>query len=170
MSTHDKQMLEAISCTLLSEVHDKVSKYDVIGIDEGQFFEDIVEFSEKFANEGKIIVIAALDGSFERKRFGNVIDLIPMAERVVKLDAVCIDCKEPASFTKRLIESMETEVIGGAEIYKPVCRQCFNKDQKQRTPLKEITDSKSKFIDLDSPIMIDDENKSGLNYAQGFES
>ena len=121
VSTHDKQMIEAISCTLLSEVEDKVSHYDVIGIDEGQFFDDIVEFAEKMANSGKIIVIAALDGTFERKRFGRVIDLIPMAERVEKLDAVCMDCKEAAAFTKRLTTSKETEVIGGSETYKPVC-------------------------------------------------
>ena len=52
------------------------------------------------ANKGKIIVIAALDGTFERKKFGKVIDLIPLAERVEKLDAVCMDCKETAYFTK----------------------------------------------------------------------
>jgi len=92
-----------------------------IGIDEGQFFDDIVEFAEKMANSGKIIVIAALDGTFERKRFGRVIDLIPMAERVEKLDAVCMDCKEAAAFTKRLTTSKETEVIGGSETYKPLC-------------------------------------------------
>mgnify|MGYP002413160217 FL=1 len=81
------------------------------------------------ANKGKIIVIAALDGTFERKKFGKVIDLIPLAEWVEKLDAVCMDCKETAYFTKRTTDSKETEVIGGSEIYKPVCRKCFNKDK-----------------------------------------
>ena len=96
---------------------------------------------------------------------GNVLDLIPRAERVCKLDAVCIDCKEPAYFTKRLTSSNETEVIGGAETYKPVCWKCFNKDQIVRHPLEDITDLKSKYIEAGSPIMVDDENMSGLNYS-----
>ncbi len=92
------------------------------------------------ANAGKIVAISALDGTFERKRFGNVIDLIPLAEKVEKLDAVCMDCKGPAYFTKRIIDSKEVEVIGGAESYKPVCRVCFMKDKEIREPLKELVE------------------------------
>ena len=84
------------------------------------------------ANAGKIVVVSALDSTFERKKFGNIIDLIPKAERVEKLDAVCMDCHGPAYFTKRTISSMEVEVIGGAESYKPVCRACYNKDLPKR--------------------------------------
>ena len=95
------------------------------------------------ANKGKIIVISALDSTFERKKFGNITDLIPMAERVEKLDAVCVDCKGLAHFTKRTIQSKKLELIGGAEVYKPVCRKCFNKteDSDMRQPLKEISKS-----------------------------
>ena len=100
VSTHDKQMIKAIACTQLYDVAEQVKDFEVIGIDEGQFFDDIIEFSEEMANKGKIIVIAALDGTFERKKFGKVVDLIPLAERVEKLDAVCMDCKETAYFTK----------------------------------------------------------------------
>ena len=120
-------MIKAISCTNLYDIFDEVWDYEVIGIDEGQFFDDIIEFSEEMANNGKIVVIAALDGTFDWKKFGKVIDLIPLAEWVEKLDAVCMDCKETAYFTKRTIDSKETEVIGGAEMYKPVCWKCFNK-------------------------------------------
>ena len=73
------------------------------------------------ANNGKIVHISALDGTFERKTFGNVLNLIPMAERVEKLDAVCMDRKNTASFTKRITSSKEVELIGGADMYKPVC-------------------------------------------------
>lgn len=129
VSTHDQQMIEAVSCDRLMDVQEKALDFDIIGIDEGQFFEDIVEFSEQMANEGKMVIIAALDGTFERKAFGKVLELIPLAESITKLDAVCVDCKHSASFTKRLCDSKETELIGGAEIYKPVCRGCYNKDE-----------------------------------------
>ena len=120
ISTHDQQMIEAVSCEDIMEVKERALDFDIIGIDEGQFFENVVEFSETMANLGKMIIVAALDGTFERKAFGKVLELIPLAESVTKLDAVCIDCKQSASFTKRLCDSKETELIGGAEIYKPV--------------------------------------------------
>ena len=53
--------------------------YDVVGIDEGQFFPDVVEFCDGAANLGKTVVVAALDGTFERKPFGNIVSLIPLA-------------------------------------------------------------------------------------------
>lgn len=74
---------------------------------------------------GKIVVVAALDGTFERKAFGNIIKLIPLAEKVTKLCAVCVYCTQEAAFTRRITESKEIQLIGGAEMYKPVCRSCF---------------------------------------------
>jgi thymidine kinase len=70
-------------------------------------------------------VIAALDGTFERKPFGDIVNLISMAEKVKKLSAVCVYCTEEAHFTKRIVASKEVQLIGGAEMYKPVCRLCF---------------------------------------------
>ena len=70
-------------------------------------------------------MVVALDGTFERKAFGNIVNLIPLAEKVSKLSAVCVYCAKEAAFTKRVTESQEIEVIGGAEMYKPVCRSCF---------------------------------------------
>lgn len=57
-------------------------EYDCIGIDEGQFYEDIVDFAETAANLGKIVIISALSGTFERKPFKDVLDLIPKCEKV----------------------------------------------------------------------------------------
>lgn len=73
----------------------------MIGIDEGQFFSDCVEFAEQWANRGKIIVISALDATFERKAFGNILALVPLAEQVIKLNAVCMSCHKEGSFSKR---------------------------------------------------------------------
>eukprot|EP00742_Colponemidia_sp_Colp-10_P009141 GILJ01009943.1.p1 GENE.GILJ01009943.1~~GILJ01009943.1.p1 ORF type:complete len:253 (+),score=26.85 GILJ01009943.1:28-759(+) len=125
MSTHDRQMIHAQPCKVLREVNDMFDDYDIIGIDEGQFFPDLVEMCEKFANRGKTVIVAALDGTFQRKAFGSVLELIPLAEKVTKLTAVCSHCFKDASFTKRLGNETAVEVIGGAEKYLPVCRACF---------------------------------------------
>lgn len=60
------------------------------------------------ANSGKTVIVAALDGTFQRQPFGSILNLVPMAESVIKLNAVCMVCYNDASFTKRL--GTETEV------------------------------------------------------------
>ncbi|KAJ6235924.1 thymidine kinase [Anaeramoeba flamelloides] len=125
-STHDKVMMDAVPCTgKLFEVEDKVKDYDVIGIDEGQFFEDVVEFSEHMANKGKVVLIAALDGTFERKPFGRVLELVAKAEQVIKLNAVCMLTYKDAAFSKRISQEKEVQVIGGSDKYVAVSREGF---------------------------------------------
>lgn len=100
MSTHDKEMISATPCLNLNEVEEKAKDFDVIGIDEGQFFPTLVGFSEKMANMGKIVIVAALDGTFQKKPFGSVLELVPLSESVTKLSAVCMICFRDASFTR----------------------------------------------------------------------
>jgi thymidine kinase len=54
--------------------------FNVIGIDEGQFFPDIAQFADDMANIGKVVIVAALDGTFLRQPFGSILDLVPKAE------------------------------------------------------------------------------------------
>ncbi len=88
MSTHDKQMIPAFPCSRLSALGDTWRDYDVIGVDEGQFFPDLVDFCEMAANAGKTVVVAALDADYNRRAFGRVHELLPLAESVHKLRAV----------------------------------------------------------------------------------
>ncbi|KAG6936840.1 thymidine kinase 1, soluble [Chelydra serpentina] len=67
VSTHDRNTMEALSACYLGDVHQEALGSAVIGIDEGQFFPDIVEFCETMANAGKTVIVAALDGTFQRK-------------------------------------------------------------------------------------------------------
>ncbi|XP_007483002.1 thymidine kinase, cytosolic isoform X2 [Monodelphis domestica] len=136
-STHDRNTMEALPACLLRDVAQNALAVTVIGIDEGQFFPDIVEFSETMANAGKTIIVAALDGTFQRKAFGNILNLVPLAESVVKLTAVCMECFREAAYTKRLGIEKEVEVIGGADKYHSVCRLCyFKKVSGQSTGLE----------------------------------
>ena len=76
--------------------------------------------------------IAALDGTFERKNFNSILDLVPMAEHVTKLSAVCMSCGDDAAFTKRLDPSNKIiESIGGTDQYKACCRKCWTKEENQ---------------------------------------
>ena len=71
-----------------------------------------MEFAEDMANRGKTVIVAALDGTFQRSGFGNILSLVPLSESVVKLTAVCMICFEEASYTKRT--SAETSVCGSS--------------------------------------------------------
>lgn len=66
-STHDRNTMDALPACMLRDVTQESLGVAVIGIDEGQFFPDIVDFCEMMANEGKTVIVAALDGTFQRK-------------------------------------------------------------------------------------------------------
>ncbi|XP_044275824.1 thymidine kinase, cytosolic isoform X1 [Varanus komodoensis] len=150
VSTHDRNTMEALSACCLKDVQQEALSCAVIGIDEGQFFPDIVEFCETMANAGKTVVVAALDGTFQRKAFGNILQLVPLAESVVKLNAVCMECFHEASYTKRLGAEKEVEVIGGADKYQSVCRVCYFKKRPQpcATENKENLPGGNKQLDF----------------------
>ncbi|KJE98008.1 thymidine kinase [Capsaspora owczarzaki ATCC 30864] len=136
ISTHDRSILKATAATVLQDIATEARHFNVIGIDEGQFFPDVVEFSEQMAKAGKTVIVAALDGTFQRKPFGRVLELVPLAESVVKLTAVCMNCANDAPFTKRLGAETAIEVIGGQESYMAACRECFDKvpETKSKIP------------------------------------
>ena len=125
LATHDRQTMVARPCEKLEDIESLYRGFDVIGIDEGQFFPDLNEFCERAANEGKVVIVAALDGTFERKPFGTVCELVPLAERVEKLTAVCRVTGADAAFSRRLGSATEVELIGGAEMYMPVSRSGY---------------------------------------------
>ncbi|KAI9109068.1 hypothetical protein K1719_020023 [Acacia pycnantha] len=102
---------------------DSYEKLDVIGIDEAQFFDDLYDFCCKAAdNDGKIVIVAGLDGDYLRRNFGSVLHIIPLADTVTKLTARCDLCGKRAFFTWRKTQETQTELIGGADVYMPVCR------------------------------------------------
>ncbi|KAL4555388.1 hypothetical protein LXL04_038006 [Taraxacum kok-saghyz] len=101
-------------------------KLDVIGIDEAQFFDDLYEFCSKAADDdGKTIIVAGLDGDYLRRNFGPVLDIVPLADTITKLTARCEVCGKKAHFTFRKTKETKTELIGGADMYMPVCRQHY---------------------------------------------
>lgn len=105
---------------------------DVIIVNEGQFFDDLISFCKKWSDDHKKdIVVCGLDGDYLRKPFGKITELIPLADEVTKLRALCSICKDGtlASFTLRLSDETSQIVIGSTN-YKAVCRKCYIKFNK----------------------------------------
>ncbi|KAF9679399.1 hypothetical protein SADUNF_Sadunf06G0011200 [Salix dunnii] len=129
--THDGIKLPCCALPNLSSFRQKFGQdaydqLDVIGIDEAQFFEDLYDFCHDVADhDGKTVIVAGLDGDYLRRSFGSVLDVIPLADSVTKLSAQCEICGKRAFFTLRKTEETQTELIGGADIYMPVCRQHY---------------------------------------------
>ena len=122
--TSDKRYSE----TMLS-THDTV-----ILINEGQFFNDLYEWTEMMVETNhKEIYICGLDGDFNRNKFGQMLDLIPLCDKVTKLKSLCSMCKNgtKALFSLRVTEEKE-QVLIGSDCYKPVCRACYNKYHKNK--------------------------------------
>lgn len=125
---------DSVKVSKLSDID--VLAYDVIGIDEGQLFHDlrsqVLMWVEKHK---KIVIVAGLNGDFRRNMFGQIVDLVPYCDNIEKLTPFCLPCKrsqqkiQPAHFTKRTVRSDETILIGGKDVYIPVCRECFLNDQ-----------------------------------------
>ncbi|RNF40028.1 thymidine kinase [Planococcus salinus] len=104
-------------------------EYDVIAVDEAQFFDDkIIENVQKLANHGFRVIVAGLDQDFRGRPFGPMPSLLSIAEQVTKLQAVCTVCGSPASRTQRLIDGKPagaddpTILVGASEAYEPRCR------------------------------------------------
>ena len=126
IASHDKVFEKAVCVQRLSEI--EPINYDVIAIDEGQFFEDLFEHITKWADTLPIhIVVAGLDGTAKREPFGDMLRLIPHAEEVIRLNALCSVCCDGtiAIFSKQIQETEQTIQIGGSEMYQPVCRKHY---------------------------------------------
>jgi thymidine kinase len=98
----------------------------VVGIDEGQFFDGgIVDVVEQLANQGKRVVIAGLDQDYRGKPFEPMPQLLAIAEYITKTLAICVVCGNPADRTQRTTASSERVLVGAKDSYEARCRRCF---------------------------------------------
>lgn len=107
-----------------------IDTYDIIMIDEGHFFDDIIKFTKKLLENKKHIIIATLIADFKGNKFGKVLDLIPICDEIIKLESYCIECSKQkkinkAIFSKRITKNKESIDIGGSDKYIAVCREHF---------------------------------------------
>ena len=127
--SHDRQTAVCTSCSSLYEFHDPklTTSTEVFLINEGQFFNDIVEWTQAMVSspQSKKVFISGLDADYERRPFGTWMELLPIADHVEKLSSVCTSCRrKPAIFSSR-ITSEQAQIVIGSDNYKPLCRGCF---------------------------------------------
>ena len=130
ISSHNKVQTECISLRKLDEIKNKeaYTNSNIIFIEEAQFFSDLYDFVTEAADkDNKTIYVIGLDGDSNRKPFGDILKLVPHAEEVVKLKALCQKCGDgtEAAFTKRIVKVEGQTLVGSNESYIPVCRKHY---------------------------------------------
>lgn len=122
--THDNTKIKAIKTSDIMLVNTK--GFDVIAIDEAQFFKNLKTAVVFMLQKKAVVIIAGLSGDYKRQKFGEMIDLIPMADDITFKKALCSQCRHPiktASFTKRLDNNQDKVSVSSR--YISVCRQCY---------------------------------------------
>ena len=131
LSTHDKVMIPAINLIKLSNIkkssfnNEKYHNSKYILINEAQFFGDLYEFAiNAVERDKKCVYVYGLDGDFQRDKFGQIMDLIPLSNTITKLQACCHFCPNNGIFSHRLTGDKRQKVIGSSN-YVPLCRNCY---------------------------------------------
>lgn len=136
ITSHNYESVECKTLNRLSEISDsEISQYHTVVIDEGQFFPDLKNTITKWVESYNInIIVGGLDGDFQKKPIGEILDLIPIADSCVKLNSLCNCCNDgtEAPFTFRLVCSDDKVLVGGSESYIPVCRKHFKKLSEEK--------------------------------------
>ena len=100
---------------------------EVVGIDEGQFFDSrLPAVCNTLANEGKRVIVAGLDQDYLGRPFEPMPQLLAIAEYITKTLAICVVCGNPANHTQRLVVSGERVLVGAQGTYEARCRACFD--------------------------------------------
>ncbi len=95
-------------------------------IDEGQFFKNLYNFTILCLEKLNVnVIVTGLDGDFQRKPMGEILNLLPIANSITKLTSKCNICQKDAIFTHRIVNDSEQVLIGGSDKYIPLCRGHF---------------------------------------------
>ena len=107
------------------------NEVDVVGIDEAQFFDDLLpEVCDQLALRGTRVIVAGLDMDYSGKPFGQMPFLLAKADYITKLHAICVKCGNIASYSYRKTDAGNQFLLGEKEIYEPRCRHCYHLKDK----------------------------------------
>jgi len=125
--SHSEMRHESANIRSAAEVLAKVeADTEVVGIDEGQFFDnELVNAANVLARRGIRVIIAGLDQDYTGKPWEPMPQLLAIAEYITKTHAICMKCGQPANYTQRTVESEERVAVGGGDMYEARCRGCF---------------------------------------------
>jgi len=140
--SHEGRRIPSVSIAEAREIRelampDGKAAFDVVGIDEVQFFGlEVVEICERLADSGLRVIVSGLDQDSRGVPFEPIPQLLAVAEFITKNLAVCMVCGNPANRSQRLVERESRVLVGAAESYEARCRKCFtlpDGEKRQRT-------------------------------------
>jgi thymidine kinase len=132
--SHDANSIRSTPVQSSNQILLMANDYDVVGIDEAQFFdEELAAVCNTLANNGIRVIVAGLDMDYLGKPFGPIPALLSMAEFVTKVHAICPYCGDLANYTHRTIDQEGQFMLGEAESYEPLCRKHYLEKKNKKT-------------------------------------
>jgi len=129
--SHDENSIPSTPVEASTQILLYANDYDVVGIDEAQFFDDeLVMVCNKLAEMGTRVIVAGLDMDYSGKPFGPIPALLASAEYVDKVHAICINCGGLAHYSHRTSNQEDLVVLGDTDRYEPLCRRCYIEKNK----------------------------------------
>ena len=135
--SHSEMRIESCAVPSSRALLDRVAvDTEVVGIDEGQFFDlELPMICDTLANQGKRVIVAGLDQDYLGKPFEPMPQLLAIAEYITKTHAICMVCGNPANHTQRLVAGGDRVLVGAQGLYEARCRRCFDPTLSQATLL-----------------------------------
>ncbi len=130
IKSRDGQTMEAVEIFSTEEILKESRNFRVIGLDEAQFFQGLIKVVNILINQGKRVIMSALDTDFRGEPFGEIPNLIAISDEHLLLTAICIKCGTYAVRSQRLINGEPAPydspqiMVGGDEVYEARCRNC----------------------------------------------
>ena len=125
--SHDRNSLESIAIENSDDLIKLGHEYDVVGIDEAQFFDNsLVLACKNLAKNKTRVIVAGLDNDYKGQPFGPMPLIMCESDYLDKLTAICMQCGKDATYTQRITTDTQQVVIGETNVYEARCRKCFN--------------------------------------------
>ncbi len=130
--SHDSNSVASTPVQNATQILFYAEDFEVVGIDEAQFFgPELVNVCNELAAGGKRVIVAGLDMDYLGKPFGPIPQLMATAEYVTKVHAICMRCGNLANYSHRIVKNDKLVVLGETDAYEPLCRSCFQKAIKK---------------------------------------
>jgi thymidine kinase len=132
--SHDENAIHSTPVDNSQTILLLAQEVDVVGIDEAQFFDpEIIHVCEQLALRGIRVIVAGLDMDYQGRPFGQMPNLLAIADYITKLHAICVQCGNIASISYRKTAASGQVLLGEKDVYEPRCRTCYHGDGKRET-------------------------------------
>jgi thymidine kinase len=153
ITSHSAMQIHAVSVSTARELLERVQpETEVVGVDEGQFFDpELPAVCSTLADQGKRVIVAGLDQDYLGKPFEPMPQLLAIAEYITKTLAICMVCGNPANHTQRLVPGGDRVLLGAQGTYEARCRACFDPDLARAAATGDVTTRESRISNPEPP-------------------